>query len=614
MHPSKLSRRSTWLLLMTAFFAGGLSHAQRAAGATYHVDPAAANAADSNPGTDAAPWRTIARAAAAAELRPGDTVLVHSGVYREHVELKVSGVPEKPITFSAAPGARVVVKGSELVRGSWRKVSEHSPRPEPYPNAWSRVWQISLGDEFFTDARFQGAYQDKARRWVSQVFINDNMPLQRIGPDPIYVNKEYLQLATVGRGLEDMTEDSFYFDASDQSLYIKIAGEPAWYSIEVGVRGFVLTADNVHDIVIRGLEFRHNRQPGGQWSMVSLGQCERVIIEDCGVYGSDFCGLSVGRSRHCLVRGCDLSCNGNTGLSLGQCEDCAVESCTLLQNNYRRFHAGWHAGGMKCIPGNVRCTIGHCEVAYNIASDGIWFDCENADIRILSNVSHHNDGAGIFFEINKGGGVIADNLVYGNRGRGIYVSGSQNTWVVHNTVAGNESGIVCMPRGDDWPLENVRILNNLLIRNYVTAESVTRGCDLTIFMGCPEYGPYQRTVTSNHADYNVYANTGWNPTLRHSWNPDNTLTQWQERFHEDLHSSLVPIPCQVTQSQFAMAATDNVLSSIAPLPEDVRSLLPPLRSAGCQRRQWPAANGAPTDGWRQDRDDSYYRKAVETAK
>ena len=30
---------------------------------------------------------------------------------------------------------------------------------------------------------------------------------------------------------------------------------------------------------------------------------------------------------------------------------------------------------------------------YNVASDGIWFDCDNSDIRIPSNVSHHNDSA-----------------------------------------------------------------------------------------------------------------------------------------------------------------------------------------------------------------------------
>ena len=57
--------------------------------ATYHVDPAVASAADSNAGTETAPWKTVSRAASAEELQPGDTVMIHSGVYREHVEVKV---------------------------------------------------------------------------------------------------------------------------------------------------------------------------------------------------------------------------------------------------------------------------------------------------------------------------------------------------------------------------------------------------------------------------------------------------------------------------------------------------------------------------------------------
>ncbi len=213
-----------------------------------------------------------------------------------------------------------------------------------------------------------------------------------------------------------------------------------------------------------------------------------------------------------------------------------------------------------------------------------WFDTDNADIRILGNVCHHNDGTGIFFEINKGGGIIADNLVYANRGRGIYISGSQNTWVVHNTVAGNDCGIVAMPRGDDWPLENVHVLNNLLVGNYVAAATVTRGCDLTLYMGA-DAAPYRRTVTSNHSDYNVFANTGWTPTMRHSWNPDNTLAQWRERFGEDVHSTLAPVAVELRGDGFLLKSTEG-LGPIGPLPDKVRAAVGPLSHAGCRRTEW----------------------------
>ncbi|MBM3472353.1 MAG: hypothetical protein FJX75_03645 [Armatimonadetes bacterium] len=554
--------------------------------ATYYVDGRAENASDDGPGTAAQPWKTIARAGSAPELKPGDTVLIRTGVYREHAKITVSGEEGNPITFAAAPGAKVVVKGSEVVKGRWTRVSEDPAIQEPFPNAFQNVWKIELGEEFFTDPDFVGSYQDKARRWVSQVYLQDYRALQLIGEDRIYTNDPYARLRTVGRGLNDLVMDSFFFDPATQTLYIEIGGDPAWFSIEVGVRGWTLTASKVHDVVIRGLELRQNRQPGGQWPMASLGECERVVVEDCHFSQADFCGFGMWRSKNCTVRRCDLSYNGNTGLGLGECEDCVVEDCTLFYNNYRRFSPGWHAGGMKCIPGNKRCLIRRNEVAYNINSDGIWFDASNEQIRILSNISHHNDGCGIFYEINPGGGTIADNLVYANHGRGIYISGSQKVWIVNNTVARNDCGIVCMPREDPFTLENVNILNSLLIDNYVVGERGPRGCDLTVYMGSPgEYEPYERKVMSNHSDHNVYASLTWNPTMRHSWNPDNALEQWQQRWQEDLQSKLMPVEYELPGMGFRLL-TKAGLDLAAPIPAEAGWQPEKPGRVGCARTEW----------------------------
>jgi parallel beta-helix repeat protein len=451
--------------------------ASHAFATTYYVDNAAKNAADDSPGTEAAPWKTLARAGSAAELKPGDTVLIRSGVYREHLDIKVSGEEGKPITFAAAPGARVVIKASEIVAGSpnrtgkWSKLKDDPNVKEPYPNAFTNVWKITLGDEYFTDPDFKGCYDDKSKRWVSQVILDDARVLQRIGPDPIYRNEGGTQLMTVGQGLTDLVDESFYFDPTDQTLYLRAGGEPIWYNIEIGVRGWTVTASKIHDVIIRGLECRLNRQPGGQWPMASIGECERVVVDNCRFYQADFCGFGLYKCRNCVVRNCDFSYNGNTGFGMSLCEDCTIEDCTLLFNNTRRFHPGWHCGGMKCIPGNTRCTVQRCEAAFNVFSPGIWFDAHNSDIRLLDNVCHHNGTDGIFFEINAWekpedrGGLIAGNLVYANYGRGIYDSGSRRVWIVHNTVVGNNGGIICMPREDPFKLDEVEVRNNLLIAN-----------------------------------------------------------------------------------------------------------------------------------------------------
>lgn len=78
--------------------------------ADYYVDQGSAQASDSNPGTEAMPWRTLYKAASA-PLKPGDTVYIKKGVYdvstggtwnSPAINLP-SGAPGKPITFKSLP-------------------------------------------------------------------------------------------------------------------------------------------------------------------------------------------------------------------------------------------------------------------------------------------------------------------------------------------------------------------------------------------------------------------------------------------------------------------------------------------------------------------------------
>ena len=82
----------------------------------YHV---AKSGNDQNLGTYESPFLTISKAAKIAE--EGDTVIVHEGVYRECVSPEFgSRSAFLPITYVAAEGEKVVIKGSEEV-GEWKK-------------------------------------------------------------------------------------------------------------------------------------------------------------------------------------------------------------------------------------------------------------------------------------------------------------------------------------------------------------------------------------------------------------------------------------------------------------------------------------------------------------
>jgi len=99
--------------------------------AEFHV---ATNGSDTHPGTRKAPLRTIQRAADLAQ--PGDTITVHEGVYRERVNPPRGGTSDRRrITYRAARGARVEIKGSEVIRG-WEPVRDG-------------VWRVTLPHAFF---------------------------------------------------------------------------------------------------------------------------------------------------------------------------------------------------------------------------------------------------------------------------------------------------------------------------------------------------------------------------------------------------------------------------------------------------------------------------------
>src|SRR3954464_8377950 len=94
----------------------------------------ATTGSDSADGSEDNPFRTINRAAAVAQ--PGDTVVVHGGEYREWVRPRRGGLSDqRRITYEAAAGERVVIKGSERVTG--------------WDSAGGTVWKVVVPNSLF---------------------------------------------------------------------------------------------------------------------------------------------------------------------------------------------------------------------------------------------------------------------------------------------------------------------------------------------------------------------------------------------------------------------------------------------------------------------------------
>ena len=117
-------------VLALALFVG---LARAGQGETYFVST---DGSDDNPGTEAAPFRTIQHAAD--EAQPGDTVRVAAGMYQEAVTFPRSGEPEAPIAFEGERGPD----------GEWLTVLDRSTPAtgwEPAPEVGEGVFKAELG-------------------------------------------------------------------------------------------------------------------------------------------------------------------------------------------------------------------------------------------------------------------------------------------------------------------------------------------------------------------------------------------------------------------------------------------------------------------------------------
>jgi hypothetical protein len=110
-----------------------IASASFAQGREYHVS---VNGDDANDGSAAAMLKTVS--AAALKAQPGDTITVHAGIYRERINPPRGGESdEKRIVYQAAPGEKVEIRGSEVVKDWVKDVND--------------TWKVTIPNTFFGD-------------------------------------------------------------------------------------------------------------------------------------------------------------------------------------------------------------------------------------------------------------------------------------------------------------------------------------------------------------------------------------------------------------------------------------------------------------------------------
>jgi len=412
----------------------------------------AANGKDSNPGTKAAPLRTIQRAADLA--RPGDVITVHEGVYRERVSPPRGGETDaKRITYQAAPGEKVEIKGSEIVKG-WVK-------------AQNDVWKATIANSFFggfnpySDLIHGDWFDPKGREHHTGA---------------VYLNGEWLaEAAKLDDVLKPVGATPLWFGRVDRehtTIWAQFKGvNPNEQPVEINVRRTVFYPEKtgINYLTVRGFIMRHAATPwapptaeqigllGTHWSkgwiiednIISHSICSGIAL---GKYGDEFDNTSMDTAEgyvktieralqngwnkescgHHVVRRNTISHCEQAGIvgSLGAIFS-IVTGNTIHDIHVRQLFGGAEMAGIK-FHAAIDVEISRNHIYRTIR--GLWLDWMAQGTRVSGNLFHENKSEDLFVEVDHGPFLVDNNIFLSPS---TLLSVSQGGAYVHNLMAGS---------------------------------------------------------------------------------------------------------------------------------------------------------------------------------
>lgn len=414
----------------------------------YHI---AITGKNSNLGTSDSPFQTIQKGADKAA--PGDIITVHAGVYREKVDPPRGGESnDQRITFRAAEGEAVSIKGSEVV-SNWIHQD-------------GGVWMVSLSNDFF------GAFNPFANILSGDWMFPQGM-VHHTGA--VYINDRALNEAPALEDLFDSLCRKWFGKSDDERTRIWANfGDlnPNEENTEINVRQSVFypSKPGINYITVQGFTLSQAATPWSpptteQIGLIGTNWSKGWIIEQNTITHSRCTGLTLGKYfdredglieygfnahfqtvKRVLERG-DWTKETVGGHIVRNNRICYCEQSGIVGshgaafseiygNHIHHIHSRKLFGGFEQAGIKIHAAV-DVTIRENLIHDcwmGIWLDWMDQGARISGNLFYNNDNWGdLFLEISHGP-VLVDNNIMMSR-RSLYDSAQGNAYV-HNFFGG----------------------------------------------------------------------------------------------------------------------------------------------------------------------------------
>jgi hypothetical protein len=379
-----------------------------------YVDNQNPAAADSNPGTQAAPLKSITAAANQAivdnKQNIATRVIINPGTYRETLTLnRTTGETDAPISFEAAQAGTVILDGADIWTG-WQGTADATVFTHP----WSGKWGAAA-----TPNGWPTTPELMRRREI--LFVNG-------------------KLMTPVLSQAALVDNSFFVDDTAGQVYMKLpAGKtPAASTFEWGMRGSLVKLDTQKNVTLTGLTIQHDASTFYTTEAVSFPNSSNILIQDCTIQWNSQGGLSDSNARNIIERRDNVSNNGGTGVGGYQIKTLIMEDITASANNWRgglTGFIGWAYGGLKQL--YVHDAIYRNFTAVGNHSVGLWFDTDCSNILVDHATVRNNDKDGFFLEADEGPITIQNSVIDHNAQYGVRDANSGYVNLFSNILYGN---------------------------------------------------------------------------------------------------------------------------------------------------------------------------------
>jgi len=411
----------------------------------YHVS---LQGRDTNVGSASEPLKTISAAAQVAQ--PGDVIIVHEGTYRERITPPRGGTSDaKRITYRAAEGEKVVIKGSEVVSG-WKEIQKG-------------VWKATLPNTFF------GAY-NPYKDAISGDWFNPRGRIHHTGEVYLGGNALFEEVSLERIAQAKMT---WYCESDEKNTHIWANfqdSDPNKELVEINARPTCFYPDTPgrNFITVSGFTMRH---AATQWAAPTAEQIGLIgthwskgwIIENNVISDSKCVGVTLGKDR---------ASGHNNAQSAGGYN---IVVKRALENGWSKQKIGSHivrnntiyncgAAGVCGSMGGAFSELTGNHI-YNIHLNKPFSGAEMAGIKLhaaidtlIKNNRIHDTVRGIWLDWMAQGTRVSANLLYNNRSEDLFVEVNHGPYVVDNNIFLSATAL------SDWS-QGGAFLHNLLTGN-----------------------------------------------------------------------------------------------------------------------------------------------------